>query len=62
MYEEYSRDPAQAIAALDKVEALVGKSSMILDDERAKVFFHQERYEDALKIWERILPEWHPPT
>jgi tetratricopeptide (TPR) repeat protein len=62
VYEEYSRDPAQAIAALDKVEALVGKSSVILDDERAKVFFHQERYEDALKIWERILPEWHPPT
>lgn len=62
VHEEYSRDPAQAIAALDKVEALVGKSSVILDDERAKVFFHQERYEDALKIWERILPEWHPPT
>jgi tetratricopeptide (TPR) repeat protein len=61
VYDEYLDDPERAIAALDNVRASISKPSVILGEAHATILFRQEHYEDALKIWGKILPEWLPP-
>lgn len=61
VYDEYLDDPKQAIATLDNVRASISKPSVILEEAHATILFRQEHYEDALKIWDKILPEWLPP-
>lgn len=60
VYEEYMGDISKAITILDEAGKKLGPSE-VLDDERAKILFHQEQYENALAIWERMLPKWSPP-
>jgi len=60
IYEEYMDDAPQAIAVLKEITKKTG-SSLAMEDERATIFFHQERYEEALEVWEEVVSKWPLP-
>ena len=60
IHEEYLHDPDTAHQVLQDIVAKVG-TSPIIEEERATVYFHHKHYQEALNIYERILPEWNPP-
>ena len=37
-------------------------SSPVIEETQAVIYLHQKRYKEALNIYERILPEWNPPS
>ena len=61
IYDENRQDPDTAHQILQDFVSKVG-SSPIIQEEQAVIYLHQERYKDALNIYERILPDWNPPS
>ena len=59
IHDEYLHDPDTAYKVLQDIVSEVGILPVI-EEEQALVYFRQERYKDALNIYERILPEWSP--
>ena len=53
-------DPDTAHKVLQDIVSKVG-TSPVIEEERATVYFHHKHYQEALNIYERILPEWNPP-
>ena len=60
IYEEYLQDPDAAHKVLQDIVTKVG-TSPVIEDAQATVYFHHKHYQEALEIYERILPEWNPP-
>ena len=61
IYDEYLDDRDTAHKALQEIISKVGPLP-IIEEEQAFIYFHQERYKEALNIYERILPEWNPSS
>ena len=61
IHDECLHDPDAAHEALQDFIARVGVFPSI-EEEQAFVYFRQELYKEALSIYERILPEWPPPS
>ena len=61
IYDEYLNNPDTAHTVLQDIASKVGDLS-IIEEERALVYLHQKRYKEALNIYERLLPEWNPPS
>jgi hypothetical protein len=56
--EEYLKDTEAALKTLNEAEERLGHQNLLLKDYRAKIFLIEERYSEALKVWEEILPEF----
>ena len=54
-------DPDTAHKVLQDIASEVG-SSPVIEEEQALVYLHQECYRESLNIYERILPQWNPPS
>lgn len=61
IHDECRGDHTQALAVLDSVEAQIGTASPLLRDERANILYRRDEYNQALSIWEAVLPSWLPP-
>ena len=61
IHDEYLNNPDAAHEALQDFIATVGVFPSI-EEEQAFVYLHQKLYKEALNIYERILPEWNPPS
>ncbi len=61
IHDECLHDPDAAHEILHDILARVG-SFPLIEEEQAFVYLRQDLYEEALSIYERILPEWNPPT
>ena len=61
VYDECLDEPDTAHKVLQDFVSKVGPSP-IIEEEQAAIFLHQERYQEALDIYERILPVWNPPS
>ena len=61
VYDECLGEPDTAHKILQDFVSKVGPS-LIIEEEQAAIYLHQKRYEEALSIYERILPEWNPPS
>ena len=61
IYDEYLNDPDTAHKFLQEIVSEVGTLPAI-EEEQAFVHLHQKHYKEALNIYERILPEWNPPS
>ncbi len=61
IHDEYLHDPDTAHRILQDIMSKVG-ALPVIEEEQALVYFRQERYREALNIYERILPEWSPPS
>ena len=61
IHDEYLQDPDAAHKVLQDIVAEVGTFPSI-EEEQAFVYLHQKLYKEALNIYERILPEWNPPS
>ncbi|OCX32893.1 MULTISPECIES: hypothetical protein [Bradyrhizobium] len=53
MLDEYGRTKEAALAALDEAEAALGPD-IALDRARAKIYWRDDRFADALEIWRHI--------
>ena len=58
--DEFLHEESEAIRVLGKVESEFG-TSPILQDERATVHLNNGRYQEALDIWDKLLPIWSEP-
>jgi hypothetical protein len=54
--DEYLNDQSRAVKKLEEFRPNV--ASCLLKDEEATLLLHQKRHEEALDIWETILPQW----
>lgn len=63
IYDEYLEEP-ESHTAQKVLQDFVSKMgpSPIIEEEQAVIYLHQKRYKEALSIYERILPEWNPPS
>ena len=61
IHDEYLHSPDDAHSVLRDIIAKVG-TLPVIEEERANVYFGQQHYKEALNIYERILPEWNPPS
>jgi tetratricopeptide (TPR) repeat protein len=61
IHDEYLNTPDTAHEVLQDITSKIGSLPMI-EEERALVYFHQQRYQEALHIYENILPKWDPPS
>lgn len=61
IHDEYLNTPDAAHQVLQDILSKVGPLPVI-EEEQAVVHFHQKHYKEALNIYERILPEWHPSS
>ena len=61
IHDEYLNNPDTAHKILQDIISKVG-SLPVIEEEQAVVYFRQEHYKDALNIYERILPQWNPPS
>lgn len=61
IHDEYLHDPDTAHKVLQDIVSKVGVLPVI-EEEQANVHFGQRNYQEALNIYERILPEWNPPS
>ena len=61
IHDEDLQDPDTAHQVLQDFISRVGPSP-IIEEEQAAIYLRQERYKEALNIYERILPEWDPPS
>ena len=61
IYDEYLDDRDTAHKVLQEIISKVGPLPVI-EEEQAFIYFHEEHYKEALNIYERILPEWNPPS
>ena len=60
IHDEYLHTPDTAHKVLEDILSKLGPLPVI-EEERALVYLHQEHYQEALDIYERILPTWNPP-
>ena len=61
IHDEYLDEPDTAHKVLQDIVSKVGTLPSI-EEERAFVYLHQKHYREALNIYERILPDWNPPS
>ena len=61
IYDEYLHAPDTAHKVLQDALSRLGPLPVI-EEERALVYLYQEYYKEALDIYERILPNWHPSS
>src|SRR5438045_7831715 len=61
MQSENIKDPQAALRTLDEATALIGESQ-VLTDQKARVYFYSNQYEEALVIWDNLLPHWEKAT
>ena len=61
IHDEKLNDSDTAHEVLQDIASEVGRLPVI-EEEQAMVYFRQEHYREALNIYERILPEWNPPS
>ena len=61
IYDEYLNAPDTAHKVLQDIILTVG-TLPVIEEEQAMVYFRQKRYQEALNIYERILPQWNPPS
>ena len=61
IHDEYLHNPDAAHEALQDIVSKVG-TLPVIEEEQANVYFGQKLYKEALSIYERILPEWNPPS
>ena len=61
IHDECLHNPDAAHKVLEDIVAKVGTFHSI-EEEQAFVYFRQKLYNEALSIYERILPEWNPPS
>ena len=61
IHDEYLDDRDTAHKVLQEIISKVGPLPVI-EEEQAFICFHEEHYKEALNIYERILPEWNPPS
>ena len=60
IHEEYLQDPDTAHKVLQDIVTKVG-TAPVIEEAQATVYFHHKHYQEALEIYDRILPEWNPP-
>lgn len=56
VYKEYLHDSDAAFKVLEAGETALGESEVFLQDYRAKIYFMEKNYAEAIKIWRQILP------
>ena len=61
IHDEYLQTPETAHKVLQDILSRLGPLPVI-EEEQALVYLHQRRYTEALDIYERILPQWQPPS
>ena len=61
IHDEYLHTPETAHKVLQDILSKLGPLPVI-EEERALVYLYQEHYKEALDIYERILPNWHPSS
>ena len=61
IHDECLDSPDDAHSVLRDIIAKVG-TLPVVEEEQANVYFGQQHYKEALSIYERILPEWKPPS
>ena len=61
IHDECLNTPDTAHKVLQDILSKLG-SLPVIEEERALVYLHQKHYKEALNIYERILPEWHPSS
>ncbi len=61
IHDEYLHTPGDAYEVLQDILSKLGPLPVI-EEEQAVVHFHQKHYNKALDIYERLLPNWHPPS
>ena len=61
IYDEYLNAPDTSHKVLQDIVSKVGPSPVI-KEAQAVVYLHQGDYKEALNIYERILPQWNPPS
>ena len=59
IYDEYLNNSDIAQKTLQDIISKI-EPSPALEEAQAVIFSNQKRYREALNIYERILPEWHP--
>src|SRR5258708_12614919 len=61
--DEYLNQPEQALQALDAGIALASDQAYLVEDQKGTVLYRQKKYQEAIGIWQRILPVWpvQPP-
>ena len=58
IYDEYLKDADTAHKVLQDIVSKVG-TLPVIEEGQAVVYFRHEHYQEALDIYERILPEWY---
>ena len=61
IHDEYLNTPDTAHEVLQDITSKIG-SLPVIEEAQALVYFHQQRYQEALHIYENILPNWDPPS
>ena len=61
IYDECLDQPETAHKILQDFVSKAGPSPVI-EETQAVIYLHQKRYKEALSIYERVLPEWNPPS
>ena len=61
IHDEYLHTPETAHKVLQDI-LLRLEPLPVIEEEQALVYLHQKRYEEALNIYEQLLPKWHPPS
>ena len=61
IYDEFLDEPDTAHKVLKEIVSKVSPSP-IIEEAQAVVYLHQGNYKEALNIYERILPDWDPPS
>jgi hypothetical protein len=56
--DEYLHEPEAALASLARGRTQLGDCNPVLENARAMVLFRSRRYQEALQIWEVMLPHW----
>ncbi len=54
--KEYCDDRDGALASLEDGERAIGHQHLFLQEYRAKIYYLEERYDEALAIWREVLP------
>lgn len=61
IHDEKLNDPDAAHKVLQDIVSKVGRLP-IIEEEQGVIYLHQKRYKEALNIYERLFPEWNPPS
>lgn len=57
LFDEHFNNPQKALQVLERAIEVLGGTRINLENQRAKILYHQENYKDALKIWRLVIPE-----